>query len=116
MPPALSEAEGVFGNLTRSSAETKWASLPGSKEVAGGRGAGRHRPVKVNSEELQHHRNLRSTFELFFLGCNPFIHHQTLVKCISYKGVFQLCVGNKESPGSSFGKRLPGVSCRDERQ
>ena len=39
-------------------------------------------------------RCMKGTFKL--LGCNPFIYHQTLVKFISSKSFFRLCLGNKE--------------------
>lgn len=44
------------------------------------------------------------------------LYHQTSVKIISYKRLFQLCSGNKERPNSCFGKRVPGVSCRETKQ
>lgn len=39
---------------------------------------------------------MKGSFKLFFLGCNPFIYHQTLIKLISSKSLFQLGLGNKE--------------------
>lgn len=44
------------------------------------------------------------------------LYHHTSEKFIGYKRLFQLCSGNKERLKSCFGKRAPGVNCRDTNQ
>lgn len=72
----------------RSSAEIEWAGLPGIREF---KKRGADHTVKGNLERIQTHWKPRGTCKLFFLGSNPLIYHQTLVKFISYKHLFQLC-------------------------